>query len=274
MQPHKPTEQIAERIKHLGLAVMTWLVAGCMPPGPPGLEADSQPEPDLPPETTEFEGILQGIDYHTMPSRFYECETEELFEISYGPWPDGNVLMGACDGVYNRVRGRLDRSFDPPRLFVDETLEARWSEPDDCSFPSNPWYESCHLETEQPVISICEPAGPACDGSYKCQPVRFDATEFAGWKHHECLGSIGDGVAGDPCEYPDGGDLDTCAQGSRCWNADGDLTAPGVCVPYCDLTGQLGPACEGTCVRCSSSVEHGLCMTECSGDDCNVDAFC
>lgn len=79
----------------------------------------------------------------------------------------------------------------------------------------------------------------------------------------------------DPCEYPAApGDVDTCGKGLRCWNAAGDLSQPGVCVPYCDLSGELGPACDGTCVQCSSS-ERGLCVSGCSsGEDCSVDAFC
>ena len=82
------------------------------------------------------------------------------------------------------------------------------------------------------------------------------------------------GGEGDACEYPaDPGDKDTCGQGYRCWNPAGDISQPGTCVAYCDLTGELGPACDGTCVQCSSS-ERGLCMSGCSGDDCNVDAFC
>ena len=56
-------------------------------------------------------------------------------------------------------------------------------------------------------------------------------------------------------------------------NAAGDVKQPGVCVPYCDPTGEVGPACDGTCVQCSGD-NRGLCMQGCSGDDCNVDAFC
>jgi hypothetical protein len=46
-------------------------------------------------------------------------------------------------------------------------------------------------------------------------------------------------------------------------------------VRYCDLNDAADPCANtGTCVRCSSSDRWGLCMTDCSGDECNVDAFC
>ena len=55
----------------------------------------------------------------------------------------------------------------------------------------------------------------------------------------------------------------------------GDLALPGICMPYCDLNDAADPcAGTGTCVRCSASDRWGLCMTDCSGKECNVDAFC
>jgi hypothetical protein len=241
----------------------------------PGDDDDPQPlldvPADLPSEAMEYEGILYGDFNYGDPTQFWECETAEVFEMAYSPWED-HVWIGSCIGVYNRVRGRLDRSFDPPRLIIEETLEARWSEPSDCTFYSDPFYESCHIEehpdsdtfyTCNPVISDCE----------KCIPERFDATEVAGWKHHDCGDKLDEVPIGQPCEYPDAGDLETCGDKLRCWNPAGDLSAPGVCVRYCDLTDPLD-VCEGTCVRCSSSDEWGLCVTNCSGDECNVDAFC
>jgi hypothetical protein len=282
MQLHKPMERIAELSQSVGawVLVMTCAIYGCTREPLPG-EGDDDSQPladvpaDLPVEPTEFEGILYARGYPNEPTQFRECETEEVFEMSY-VGQQGELWSGSCDGVYHRVRGMLDRSFDPPRLIIEETLEARWSVPSDCAFFHEPDYISCHFEDESASF-ICEPADIfLCDAPKKCSPVHFFASESAGWKHHECLGSLGDGVAGDPCEYPEagGGEMDTCAQGNRCWNPTGDLTAPGICVPYCDLTGEFGPTCEGTCVRCSSSAQDGLCMTDCSGENCNVDAFC
>ncbi|WP_106087267.1 hypothetical protein [Enhygromyxa salina] len=93
--------------------------------------------------------------------------------------------------------------------------------------------------------------------------------------HHQCHTLLGQGVEGDACDFPSApGDVDTCAYGYRCWNPEGDIAAPGICAPYCDATGKLGDACDGTCVLCSSSDRWGLCMTGCSGDECNVDEFC
>ena len=177
-------------------------------------------------------------------------------------------------GVYQRVRGQLDRSVDPPVLIIEDTLEARWSEPDDCVVDWMPVYDSCYQENER---SPCDPLWTeslgSCQGG-RCNPVRFWATEEAGWMETRCAGLLGNGKAGDPCEYPeDPWEVDTCAHGLRCWNAAGDIKQPGVCVPYCDLTNELGPVCEGTCVQCSGD-DRGLCMQGCTGDDCNVDAFC
>ena len=171
--------------------------------------------------------------------------------------------------------GHFDRRFDPPRVIIAETLEARWCEPTDCGGDCQPDYDSClHEYTEHDVYWDCDPVLDPCSPSHKCSPVRFYATENAGWMHSVCKGLIGEGIAGDPCEYPAApGDVDTCGKGLRCWNAAGDLSQPGVCVPYCDLSGELGPACDGTCVQCSAS-ERGLCVSGCSGEDCSVDAFC
>jgi hypothetical protein len=274
MQPHKPTEPLAERTHALAACLAIYATFGCAPPLLPGDGDDSQPVPDLPtadlpPEQTEFEGKLSCI---VAPCGLKECTTGEWFEISLS-WQDGDLwTTGSCVGVYNRVSGHLDRSFDPPRLFLDEWLEARWLEPDDCSFEYlEPFYDTCYLEEDE--TGGCEPT-LGCSNASKCQPERFDATEFAGWKHHECLSNLGDAVVGDPCEYPEGGDLDTCADTLRCWNPAGDLNAPGTCMQYCDVNGEEGDPCEGTCVPCSSRPDRGLCLPDCSGDDCNVDAFC
>jgi hypothetical protein len=200
--------------------------------------------------------------------------------MSYA-WQQGEVWAGSCAGVYQRVRGHLDRSFVPPRLFVQETLEARWSTSADCTFFDEPDYESCAAEDtpdSEPDGSIAVPCQPVYNPLYgncphdRCSPERFDATEVAGWKDFGCVDAPGPAGPGEACEYS--GDSDSCVDFSRCWNPAGDLTMPGVCVPYCDLTGELGSACAGTCVRCSSSDRWGMCMTECSGEDCNVDAFC
>jgi hypothetical protein len=178
--------------------------------------------------------------------------------------------------VYQRVRGQLDRSFDPPRLLVQETLEQRWSTPSDCSFFQEPDYESCvwqdHPDDES--ARTCAPVFHLGDSEdFRCEPERFDATEFGGWKHFDLtLKEVATSGPWGPCEFV--GDSDTCVDHWRCWNPAGDMTMPGVCVPYCDMTGEYESPCEGTCVRCSSSDRWGLCMTECSGDACNVDGFC
>jgi hypothetical protein len=242
----------------------------------PSEDDDSQPlldvPADLPSEPNEYVGILHGFGFGD-PTRFWECETEEVFEMAY-LGSESHVWEGSCYGVYQRVRGQVDRSFEPPRLIIEETLEARWSEPSDCAFFHEPDYESCHIEEhpDSDVFYTCHPVTDDCNES-KCLPERFDATEFAGWKHHNCREQLDAVPIGQPCEYVDA-DLDNCGDNLRCWNSAGDLSTPGECVQYCDLTGQFGEPCEGTCVRCSSSDEWGLCMTDCSGDDCNVDAFC
>jgi hypothetical protein len=282
MQPHKPTVPIADTRRPspitCTLCVGIFLL-GCAPPQVPAEEeGDPQPMPDvpadLPSEPSEYVGVLHGDLNYSSPTQFWECDTAEVFEMAYNPWHHDVAWVGSCWGVYNRVRGRLDRGFDPPRLFIDETLEARWQEPSDCSFFSNPDYESCHIEDnpDSDTWYMCYPVNSGC-GDGRCIPERFEATEVAGWKHHDCRDQLGEVPVGQACQYVDA-DLDDCADTLRCWNPAGDLSAPGVCVPYCDLEGQLGTPCEGTCVRCSSSDEWGLCMTDCSGDDCNVDAFC
>src|SRR5690606_11328204 len=132
-------------------------------------------------------------------------------------------------------------------LIIEDTLEARWAESDDCVVDWMPVYDSCYQENER---SPCDPLWTegtlSCGG--RCNPVRFWATQEAGWMETQCRPLLGDGQTGDPCEYPeDPWEVDTCAHGLRCWNAAGDIKQPGVCVPYCDLTGELGPTCEGTC---------------------------
>jgi hypothetical protein len=283
MQPHRPTEQIAERVRMalVGMRLMCvgLLVLGCSRPPPSDSdEDDSQALPDipvdldLPSEPMEYEGILHG-DFNGGPTHFWECESGEWFEMAYYVWD--NVWKGSCYGVYQRVRGQLDRSLDPPRLLVEETLEARWSTPADCSFFHEPDYESCAGE-DQPDQEYpegpCPPVEGICPDNYRCSPVRFDATEFAGWKTFDCTDVPENPDApGDACEYS--GDVDKCFDRFRCWNPEGDITKPGVCVPYCDLNDAADP-CSGTCVRCSSSDRWGLCVEGCSGEGCNVDAFC
>ena len=58
----------------------------------------------------------------------------------------GERIEGSCRGAYQRVRGQLDRSVDPPVVIIDEILEARWSEPDDCVVYWMPVYDSCYQE--------------------------------------------------------------------------------------------------------------------------------
>jgi hypothetical protein len=147
-------------------------------------------------------------------------------------------------------------------------------ESDDCGGGCQPDLESCYLEHD-----ITWPCDPVLDedlhqcGDSRCSVKRFYATEEAGWMHFTCNLEPGPGTTGDRCEYADmTGIADTCAHGYRCWNPEGTLDA-GVCVPYCDTDGLEGPACAGECVQCSSS-ERGLCMTDCTGDECNVEEFC
>src|SRR5690606_441469 len=137
-----------------------------------------------------------------------------------------------------------------------------------------PEYDSCYEENERyPCDPLASFGAESCPG-FRCNPVHFWATEEAGWMETRCAELLGDGQAGDACGYPEAPwEIDTCAHGLRCWNAAGDIKQPGVCVPYCDPTGELGPTCDGTCVQCSGD-DRGLCVQGCTGDACNVDAFC
>ena len=277
----KPTELAAEaRAPIIGM-LLTVLTLGCGPRLPVSDGADEQATPDLPPppddvppELTEYEGIVVGVDYHAYPSHFYACETGELWEMTYDFADPGWRVEGSCRGVFKRLLGVLDRSVDPPVLIIEDTLEARWSEPGECVVERMPEYDSCYQENE---IHPCDPLDEEhdlCNPLARCNPARFWATERAGWMETRCELLLGDGQAGEPCEYPeDPGDVDTCAHGLRCWNPEGEMTQPGICVPYCDPAGDVGPACAGTCVQCSGD-NRGLCVQGCSGDACNVDAFC
>ena len=259
--------------------MLALLTLGCGPRTPASSDGtDDQSMPDLPAPSedlpTEYVGILYGYNYGALPTRFVDCDTGEFWEMTYDHSDPGWRWQGSCLGVYNRVRGQLDRSVDPPVVIVEEVLEARWCEPDDCGGECLPVYDSCYQENER---SPCDPLIPdgqgSCGPDSRCTPVHFFAVE-AGWMETQCRPLLGDGQAGDACEYPEAPwEADTCAHGLRCWNAAGDVTQPGVCVPYCDPTGELGPTCEGTCVQCSGD-DRGLCMQGCTGDDCSVDAFC
>jgi hypothetical protein len=287
MQPHRPTEQNAKRgpitLVCPCLMCVGLLGFGCSRPnsrdsGDGNSQAVSDVPADLPIESTEYEGILYGTNYGAVPTRFWECKSGEVFNMAYQDWE--HVWEGSCYGVYQRVRGQLDRHYDPPRLLIEETLEARWSTPADCGFFLEPDYESCATEdypdSEYPKLP-CWPAVPA-SCPYQtiphCAPVRFYAAEFAGWKTFDCLDEMENPDApGQSCEYV--GDIDTCADQSRCWNPEGDLTVPGTCMRYCDLNDAADPCIgTGTCVRCSASDRWGLCLPNCSGEECNVDAFC
>ncbi len=284
MQPHKPTEQIAERhharLARRTLACCGLLVLGCSSsPRSDAEESGNLPDvpADLPSEPIEYEGIIHGVNFNAEPTQFWECKTGEKFEMAYGDWD--NVWKGSCWGVYQRVRGQLDRNYDPPRLLIEETLEARWSTPEDCSFFDEPDYKSCAIEdnpdSEFPKTS-CPPDEDLCLHDDRCSPVRFgNATEYAGWKTFDCVDMPKPALAGPfgVCEFS--GDLDTCIDTYRCWNPDGDLALPGVCMPYCDLNDAADPCTgTGTCVRCSASDRWGLCLPNCSGEECHVDAFC
>jgi hypothetical protein len=283
MQPHKQTVQNGNRARLAALFGASLLALGCSPPLAP---ADDDPDDgevadvpaDLPAESIEYAGILYGLNHNAEPSRFILCGTGEFIEWSFPTSRVEEVHEGSCYGVYHRVRGQLDRHFEPPRLIIDEIVESRWCEPDDCEDAyCEPHFQSCFPEEE--VTRECDPlldnTVPGCAGARRCNPVRFHATEAAGWMHYICESALGEGVAGDACEYGESPDehIDTCAHGYRCWNADGDTTAPGTCVAYCDVEGELGPVCDGSCLPCSAT-ERGLCMTGCSGDDCRVDDFC
>jgi hypothetical protein len=229
------------------------------------------------PPQTEWSGILYAsLNFGVLPSRFVECDTGLEFEIGNAEYPELPSFSGSCDGVFRRYRGTLDDSVDLPRIFVEEWLEARWCDPDECGGGCEPDYSSCYLEMEQTECDPVDGALPPCSDVRVCRPVPFSLGDVAGWMHHVCFSPEGDGTTGFPCEYPDAGavtgSVDTCAHGYRCWNPEGTLDA-GVCVPYCDMEGLEGPACDGECVQCSSS-ERGLCMTDCVGDECNVEDFC
>lgn len=277
MQLRKSTEQIADRIATFGgLAFVCLVLSGCSVRDTNEGDSPVPEVPDLPKESVVYEGILDGILFNYTDVTFQECNSGEVFNLYWHMWE--YLYQGSCIGVYTRIRGQLDRSLEPPGLLIEEILEARWSRPSDCGFYIKPYYDSCYLEEgvdagmDHPANS-CLPVELGC-GESRCMPVRFEATEFAGWKHFECDGYGHPSTAGpgQACEYS--GDLDNCLESLRCWNPEGDITKPGVCVPYCDLSGKTGPACDGTCVRCSSSDVWGLCMTDCSGEDCNVDEFC
>ena len=283
MQQLEQTEPIADICGPIIGTVIALLTLGC---GGCGLRTavsdsdDAQGTPDLPAsptdlpvEPTEYEGIVVGINYHAEPSRFYACDTGELWEMRYDHSDPDSRIEGSCDGVFKRVRGQLDRSVDPPVLIIEETLEARWTEPGDCVVNWMPIYDSCYQENERfPCDPLVHDSG--CHEITRCNPVRFRATQEAGWMEARCLERLGNAQTGEPCEYPkEPWEVDTCAHGLRCWNAAGDVKQPGVCVPYCDPTGEVGPTCEGTCVQCSGD-DRGLCMQGCTGDGCNVDAFC
>jgi hypothetical protein len=286
MQPHKPTEQIAKRgriaLRYPCLMGLGLLVLACSrPTSRDSGEGGSQNVPDvpgdLPIEPVEYEGILYGTD-DAWPTQFRECQSGEVFNMTYQDWD--HVWEGTCFGVYQRVRGQLNRGYDPPRLLIEETLEARWSTPEDCAIFHEPNYESCAREDDPDQEFPKMPCWPAVAGScphenlLRCAPVRFNATEFAGWKTFDCIDELEnpDG-SGQSCEYL--GDVDTCADQHRCWNPEGDLTMPGTCVRYCDLNDPADPCIGvGTCVRCSASDRWGLCLPNCSGEECHVDAFC
>ncbi|WP_146157737.1 hypothetical protein [Enhygromyxa salina] len=227
---------------------------------------------DLPPEPEEFAGILYTQGFPAPPSRFVLCDTGEFVEWVF-PWSLEEAWSGSCDGVYHRVRGRLDRDFDPPRLIVDPIVESRWCEPDDCGGGCVPQLDTCYAEHDVP--NGCDPLISQC-GDDRCIPERFwYATEVSGWMFHVCTSEDKTGVTGDACNYTDSpkGEIDDCADNHRCWNPEGDTTSPGTCVPYCDVEGELGPACDGACIPCSAT-ERGLCVSGCSGEDCRVDEFC
>jgi hypothetical protein len=278
MQPHKQTVQNGSRARLATLFGASLLALGCSPPlapaddGPDDGEVPDVPA-DLPAEPIEYAGILYGLNYNAEPSRFILCDTGEFIEWSFPTSRIEEVHEGSCYGVYHRVRGQLDRDFEPPRLIIDEIVESRWCEPDDCEDAlCTPNLDSCDQENE--VTFSCDPLLDTC-GSDRCIAERFYATEDAGWMLYVCRDIDSEGVAGDPCAYTDKpeGEIDDCADGYRCWNPDGDTTAPGTCVAYCDVEAELGPICDGACVPCSAT-ERGLCMSGCVGEDCRVDDFC
>src|SRR5690606_12565632 len=114
-------------------------------------------------------------NYHAEPSWFLACDTGETWEMTSDHAPPGWRVEGSCSGVFQRVRGQLDRSVDPPVVIIEETLEARWSEPDDCVVNWMPVYDSCYQENEKhpcdPLIKVEEGEG-SCGPDSRCKPVR------------------------------------------------------------------------------------------------------
>jgi hypothetical protein len=267
--------------RFVALALMTVLLAtACSRPLAEGSDADAQdvPDPstsDLPPETTEYEGILLSANYGGWPTQFVACDTGEVWEISNRFSDPDWRWKGSCSGVFVRVRGELDRSVDPPVLIWEEYLERHWCEPGECVGYCNPQYDSCYAEN---MVWPCDPLSVIIEDCHapegRCNPIHFPATEQGGWMETRCVPALGQAKVGEPCEYPtEPYEVDTCLHSLRCWNPEGDVMKPGICVEYCDPAGEEGPACDGTCVQCSGD-DRGLCLHGCSGDDCNIDAFC
>lgn len=298
------TEQLEQMVRNanilsLLLSAGTLVLAGCADStAVGGGEDDSpsdlpQPEPDLPDQATQWEGVLNAVVFDSLPSQFTLCDSGEVVQIAFAADPS-QPWSGSCTGVYHRFEGMLNRELDPPLLVVDEILDARWCSEASCNSPDtggdcSPDFSSCYAEND--IAGGCDPmigggigGGLGC-GSDACRPARFyvteatdatEATQSAGWMHHSCV-AAGAGEAGAACSYPEAGAqtgrVDSCAHGYRCWNIDGDLGSPGVCVAYCDPAGLEGPACAGSCVPCSSS-GRGLCVSGCSGAACAVAEFC
>jgi len=221
---------------------------------------------------TQWEGIRVGkAHFDPIPKTLTDCETGVVRRLVLALHPD-YPWTGTCDGMYYRVRGVADDTSEPPVLFVEEILEARWCRSDDCG-GCEPDFDSCYQEAEKTKCDPLDGVLPKCTISRQCRPIRFNATESAAWWLHICVDAAGDLGHGEPCGYlTHVGTTDTCADGLRCWNPNGTLDA-GTCVPYCDPHGLEGSPCEGECIQCSSS-ERGLCVTGCSGDDCHVEEFC
>ncbi|KIG13373.1 hypothetical protein DB30_08140 [Enhygromyxa salina] len=76
-------------------------------------------------EIIEYAGILEGLNFGAKPSRFALSDSGEFVEWSFPGSRQEEVWSGSCDGVSHRVRGQLDRSFEPPRLIIDEVVESR-----------------------------------------------------------------------------------------------------------------------------------------------------
>src|SRR5690606_22241300 len=128
------------------------------------------------------------------------------WEMTSDHAPPGWRVEGSCVGVFKRVRGQLDRSVDPPVVIIEETLEARWAEPGDCVVDWMPVYDSCYQENERyPCDPLIPDGGGSCGagGHSRCNPVHFRATQEAGWMETVCESLLGNGQAGEPCEYPE-----------------------------------------------------------------------